>query len=286
MTAQLLDGRTLSEKMRGEIAEEVAAFKAQNGFAPAVAVVLVGEDPASKVYVKRIAKSFSDVGMGCEQVILPAETSEKDLKAKIAELNADSNTSGIIVQLPLPKPLTQDMVTDVLDPDKDVDGISPINAGKLALGQDCFVPNTPFGGLELLKRYGVQISGANAVVIGRSNIVGKPMALLLLQENATVTICHSRTKDLAGVIKQADIVAAAIGKAKMITADMIKPGAAVVDFGINPGENGIVGDVDFEAAKEVAAWITPVPGGTGPMTNIMLLRNTLTAARIALAKKG
>jgi methylenetetrahydrofolate dehydrogenase (NADP+)/methenyltetrahydrofolate cyclohydrolase len=247
-------------------------------------VVLVGEDPASKVYVKRIAKTFEDVGMTCQQVILPGDINPASLQAEIIKLNNDPKTSGIIVQLPLPKPLTQDVVTDVLSPNKDVDGIHPVNAGRLYLGQDGFVPNTPHGGLELLKGYGITIRGANAVVVGRSNIVGKPMAMLLLAEHATVTICHSRTKDLPSVIRSADIVAAAVGQAKMITGDMIKPGAAVVDFGINPGEKGIVGDVDFESAKEVAGWITPVPGGTGPMTNIMLLRNTLKAARLNLPK--
>lgn len=285
MTAKLLDGKALADKEAVEVAEKVKAFAAENGFAPGLAVVLVGEDPASKVYVRRIAKSFSDAGMGCEQVILPGSVSEAELKAKLAELNGNPRVSGIIVQLPLPKPLTQDMVTDTLLPAKDVDGITPVNAGLLYLGQEGFVPNTPAGGLEILKRYEIPLKGATAVIVGRSNIVGKPMAMLLLAEHATVTICHSRTRDLPGVMKQADILVAAVGQAKMITGDMIKPGAAVVDFGINPAEKGIVGDVDFESVKEVAGAITPVPGGTGPMTNIMLMKNTLTAARRALAKK-
>ncbi|MBI2864857.1 MAG: bifunctional 5,10-methylenetetrahydrofolate dehydrogenase/5,10-methenyltetrahydrofolate cyclohydrolase [Chloroflexi bacterium] len=284
MTAQLLDGKALADKEMVEVAEEVRAFQAENGFAPGLAVVLVGEDPASKVYVRRIAKSFTEAGMECNQMVLPGSISEAELKAKIRELNEDPKVSGIIVQLPLPKPLTQDMVTSVLSSAKDVDGITPTNAGLYYLGQGGFVPNTPAGGMEILKRHGIPLKGANAVVVGRSNIVGKPMAMLLLAEHATVTICHSRTRDLAAVIRQADIVAAAVGQAKMITGDMIKPGAAVVDFGINPAEKGIVGDVDFESAKEAAGWITPVPGGTGPMTNIMLLRNTLSAARRGLAR--
>lgn len=284
MTAKLLDGKALAEKLVVEVAQEVKAFQAQNGFVPGLAVVLVGEDPASKVYVRRIAKSFSDAGMECRQIVLSGSISEADLQAKIHELNDDPKISGVIVQLPLPKPLSQDMVTSVLSPAKDIDGITPTNAGLYYLGQGGFVPNTPAGGMEILRRYEIPFKGANAVIVGRSNIVGKPMAMLLLAEHATVTMCHSRTRDLAAVIRGADILVAAVGQAKMITGDMIKPGAAVVDFGINPAEKGIVGDVDFESAKEVAGCITPVPGGTGPMTNVMLMRNTLSAARQALAK--
>lgn len=279
MTANLLDGRALSQKMKGELAQEVRDFQARHGYAPTLAVLLVGEDPASQSYVKAISKSCSDAGIGCNQIVLPASTSEGDLKARLNQLNKDPRTSGVIVQMPLPKPLTQDMVTDVLSPDKDVDGICPASAGRLALGQEGFVPNTPMGGLELLKGYGIELVGKRAVIVGRSNIVGKPMALLLLQEHCTVTVCHTRTRDLPAVTREADILAAAIGRAGAVTADMIKPGAVVVDFGINPGEKGIVGDVDFEAAKDIASWITPVPGGTGPMTNVMLMRNTLRAAR-------
>ncbi|MBI2848944.1 MAG: bifunctional 5,10-methylenetetrahydrofolate dehydrogenase/5,10-methenyltetrahydrofolate cyclohydrolase [Chloroflexi bacterium] len=279
MTANILDGKALAGKMKGEIAEEVEAFKRQYGFAPSLSVVLVGDDPASQVYVKGIGKACSDVGVGCEQMVLPASITESELRAKIGELNGNSKISGIIVQIPLPKPLTQEMVTDVLSPAKDVDGICPVSAGLLVLGQDGFVPNTPAGGVEILKRYGVEIRGSNAVVVGRSNIVGKPMAFLLLAEHATVTMCHTRSRDLPAITRQADILVAAAGKARMITGDMIKPGAVVIDFGINPVQGGIVGDVDFESAREVAGWITPVPGGTGPMTNVMLLRNTLKAAK-------
>ena len=284
MTAQLLEGKPAAEQMKAEIYAEVAAFKDRHGFAPALAVVLVGEDPASKVYVKRISKSFADAGMGCSEVVLRADITPERLQAEIVALNGDPTVSGIIVQLPLPAPLTEKMVTDVLSPEKDVDGITPMNAGLLMQGLPCFVPNTPAGGLELLKRNGIEIKGKNAVIVGRSNIVGKPMAMLLLHEHATITVCHSRTRDLAGVCRQADILCAAIGKANMITGDMIKPGAAVVDFGINPQEKGIVGDVEFSSAKEVAGWITPVPGGTGVMTNVMLLANTLSAAKRALEK--
>lgn len=284
MTANLLDGRALSQKMKGELAQEVQDFQAKYGYAPALAVLLVGEDPASQSYVKAIVKSCSDAGVDCNKIVLPASTTQQELQAKLRELNADPRTSGVIVQMPLPKPLTQNMVTDILSPDKDVDGICPASAGLLALGQEGFVPNTPNGGMELLKGYGCDIAGKNAVVVGRSNVVGKPMALLLLQDNATVTVCHSKTRDLGAVCREADILVAAIGRAKMIKSDWIKPGAVVVDFGINPGENGIVGDVDFEAAREVASWITPVPGGTGPMTNVMLIRNTLKAARKLASK--
>ncbi|MDP2726252.1 MAG: bifunctional 5,10-methylenetetrahydrofolate dehydrogenase/5,10-methenyltetrahydrofolate cyclohydrolase [Dehalococcoidia bacterium] len=279
MTANLLDGRALSQKMKVGLAQEVQDFQTKHGYAPTLAVLLVGEDPASQSYAKAITKACSDAGIGCNQIILPASTTGEQLKARLRELNKDPQTSGVIVQMPLPKPLTQDMVTDIISPEKDVDGICPTNAGLLALGQEGFVPNTPMGGLELLKGYGIELVGKKAVIVGRSNIVGKPMALLLLQEHSTVTICHTRTQDLPGVTRKADILVAAIGKAGAVTGDMIKPGAVVVDFGINPGEKGIVGDVDFEAAKEVASWITPVPGGTGPMTNVMLMRNTLRAAR-------
>jgi methylenetetrahydrofolate dehydrogenase (NADP+)/methenyltetrahydrofolate cyclohydrolase len=265
--------------MKEEIAQEVRDFQAQFGYAPSLAVLLVGEDPASQSYVKAINKACGDVGIGCNLIVLPSNTTKADLQARLRELNQDPHTSGVIVQMPLPKPLTQDMVTEVLSPDKDVDGICPVNAGRLALGQEGFVPNTPLGGLELLKRYGIEILGKKAVIVGRSNVVGKPMLLLLLQEHATVTVCHTRTQDLPAVTREADILVAAIGRAKAIGGYMIKPGAVVVDFGINPGEKGIVGDVDFEAAVEIASWITPVPGGTGPMTNVMLLRNTLRAAR-------
>jgi len=274
-----LDGRAVAAKIKEELIRDVAVFAGAHGHAPGLAVVIVGEDPASKVYVKRISANCNEVGVRFERIALPAGASAVDLEAALVRLSEDPRTTGVIVQMPLPKHLSAKIVTDTLSPAKDVDGLCPVNAGLLMMGQPCFVPSTPLGGLELLKRYEIPLKGAEAVVVGRSPVVGKPMANLLLNEHATVTICHSRTRDLAAETRRADVLVAAIGKAKMITADMIKPGAAVVDFGINPTEAGIVGDVDFEAAKEVAGWITPVPGGTGPMTNVMLLRNTLTAAK-------
>jgi methylenetetrahydrofolate dehydrogenase (NADP+) / methenyltetrahydrofolate cyclohydrolase len=277
--ANLLDGRTVAAAVREELKAEIAAFAQAHGYPPALACVLVGDDPASKVYVKRIGSTCRETGVRLQQVVLPAETTADELRECIRGLNQDRLVAGVIVQMPLPKHLPTALVAEALSPAKDVDGICPINAGLLMLGEPCFAPSTPMGGLELLKRYGIPLKGARAVVVGRSPIVGKPMANLLLNEHATVTICHSRTVDLPSVTRQADVLVAAIGKARMITGDMIKPGAAVVDFGINPTESGIVGDVDFEAAQAVAEWITPVPGGTGPMTNVILMRNTLSAAR-------
>ena len=282
----LLDGRAIAAKIKEELTKDVGDFVAAHGYGPGLAVVMVGEDPASKVYVRRIAANCNEVGIRCERITLPAETTAEELRAALARLNEDAKTSGVIVQMPLPKHLPSKVVTDTLSPNKDVDGLCPVNAGLLLMGQPCFVPSTPLGGLELLKRHEIPLKGAEAVVVGRSPVVGKPMANLLLNEHATVTICHSRTRDLASATRRADVLVAAIGKAKMITADMVKPGAAVVDFGINPTDGGIVGDVDFEAAKEVAGWITPVPGGTGPMTNMMLLRNTLMAARRLLGEES
>ena len=275
----LLDGRVVAAAIKEELTGQVGAFASAHGFNPGLAVVLVGEDPASKVYVRRIQANCGEVGIRFQRVVLPAETSADELTAALVKLNEDSQTSGVIVQMPLPKHLSNKVVTDALSPDKDVDGLCPVNSGLLMMGQPCFVPSTPLGGLELLKRHDIPLRGAEAVVVGRSPVVGKPMANLLLNEHATVTICHSRTRDLAAQARRADVLVAAIGKAKMITVDMVKPGAAVIDFGINPTESGIVGDVDFDSAKDVAGWITPVPGGTGPMTNVMLLRNTLAAAR-------
>lgn len=279
---ELLDGKTIAGIIREETKSEVEAFGQRQGFAPGLAVVLVGDDPASKVYVRRISNSCKETGIRLERVTLSADCDVADLQSTLRRLGQDGKTSGIIVQMPLPGALArhgQEIVTEALPPNKDVDGLHPINTGLLALGRESFVPSTPLGGLELLRRYEINLVGLEAVVVGRSAIVGKPMASLLINEHATVTVCHSRTRDLPSVIRRADLVAVAIGKAKMITGDMIKPGAIVIDFGINPTENGIVGDVDFESAVGVASLITPTPGGTGPMTNAMLMRNTLWAAR-------
>lgn len=285
MEAKLLEGRPIANEIKQEVVDEVSSFRQKYGFVPTLSVVMAGEDPASQAYVKRIIKSFEDAGMGCQLRTLPQEATKEDLQGLIRSLNESPEISGIIVQMPLPPHLSQEMVTQVLSPAKDVDGIHPENAGRLFLGLEAFVPNTPAGGMEILKRNGIPIKGKKAVVVGRSAIVGKPMAMLLLAEHATVTICHSRTVDLGAVVREGDIVAAAIGKAHMITGDMIKPGAAVVDFGINYLDGKMVGDVDFESAKDVAGAITPVPGGTGPVTNVMLLRNTLVAAKRLINNK-
>ncbi|MBC7234400.1 MAG: bifunctional 5,10-methylenetetrahydrofolate dehydrogenase/5,10-methenyltetrahydrofolate cyclohydrolase [Chloroflexi bacterium] len=280
MTAEILDGRALSRTIAEEIAQQVQAFQSAHGRVPGIAVVQVGEDPASAWYVRQIERSFKRAGMEFALHTLPADAQAEDLVGLLKKLNADERTNGIIVQMPLPEHLPQTLVTDILDPRKDVDGIHPINAGKLMQGApDYFAPATPAGGMEILKRYHIDLKGKRAVMVGRSNIVGRPMALLMLHQHATVTICHSRTVDLPARCREADILVAAIGKAKMITGDMIKPGAVVVDFGVNVVGDSIVGDVDTEAAMEVASYVTPVPGGTGPMTNIMLMLNTLEAAR-------
>ena len=280
MTAQILDGRALAKTMTGEIAQAVERFEGEHGWTPGIAVVQVGEDPALSWYVRQIAKSFGSTGMRFAQHILPEEARPAELTDLLRTLNADPQTNGIIVQMPLPAHLPQSLVTDILDPAKDVDGIHPINAGRLMQQSgECFAPATPAGGMEILKRYGIELRGKHAVMVGRSNIVGRPMAMLLLHEHATVTICHSRTADLGAITREADVLVAAIGKAGMIKADMIRPGAVVVDFGVNVVDGKLLGDVDTEAAKEVAGYLTPVPGGTGPMTNIMLMTHTLAAAQ-------
>ena len=279
MTAQLLQGQPVAELIRGDLAEELARFKQEHAITPQIAIVQVGDEPAATAYVKRIIKAFTGAEMLSQIVQLPVDVPESDFKSTIARVNQDPAIHGVIVQMPLPPHLNQDMVTSLLSPLKDVDGIHPYNAGMLALGRSTFVPATPYGGLEILKRSGIEIKGKEAVIVGRSNIVGKPMFFLLLQEHATVTVCHSRTRDLPGVCRRADILVAAIGKARMITADYVKPGAVVLDFGINVVDGKIVGDVDFDAVKEIASAITPVPGGTGPTTNAILLRNTFEAAR-------
>ncbi len=282
MEARILDGKAIAATMKEEIIADVASFKETHGRVPGIAVVQVGADPASARYVKQIGRSFEEVGMGFRLETLDESATQAEVIRVVESLNKDSAVNGIIVQMPLPKQVSQEAVASTISPARDVDGINPINAGRLLAGAgDYFAPATPSGGMEILRRSGIEIQGKRAVIVGRSNIVGKPMAMLLLHENATVTVCHSRTRDLPAVAREADILVAAIGKARMITGDMVKPGAAVVDFGINIVEGKAVGDVDYDSARQVAGAITPVPGGTGPMTNIMLMRNTLRAAKSA-----
>ncbi len=278
MSAQLLDGKVMSEALRGEIAVRVAALK-EKGIHPGLAVILVGEDPASQIYVRNKGVGCEQVGIHSVTIRMPETTTQEELESQIRVLNADDSIHGILVQLPLPKHLDEAAALAVIVPEKDVDGFHIQNAGKLLNGLNGVVACTPKGALEMIRRTGVDLSGKEAVVVGRSNIVGKPMAMLLLQQNCTVTMCHSRTADLAAHTRNADVLVAAVGKAKFITADMVKPGAIVIDVGINRLENGkVVGDVDFENVKEVASWITPVPGGVGRMTITMLLENTVEAA--------
>lgn len=280
MTARIIDGKAAAAELRAEIAREVAALKANGKPAPGLHVVLVGEDPASKVYVASKEKLAAEIGMNSVAHRLPAETTEAALLAKIAELNADHGVDGILVQLPLPKHIDTGRIIDAIDPAKDVDGLHPINAGLLAGGKNGLVPCTPLGCMLLLKQALPSLSGLEAVVIGRSELVGRPVAQLLLQADCTVTIAHSRTRDLPAVVKRADIVVAAVGRPRMVKGDWIKQGATVIDVGINRMPDGkLAGDVDYAEAAEVAGAITPVPGGVGPMTIACLLRNTLTAYR-------
>jgi methylenetetrahydrofolate dehydrogenase (NADP+) / methenyltetrahydrofolate cyclohydrolase len=280
MTARILDGKAIAARVREEVRQGVAAFVTERGRAPGLDVVLVGEDAASVVYTRNKEKASNEVGMRGRLHRLPADTTQDGLLGVIAELDRDHLVDGILIQLPLPKHIAEQQVLDAVDPAKDVDGFHPINVGKLATGRQALVSCTPKGCMRLLAETGVPLVGARAVVVGRSNIVGKPMAQLLLAAHATVTIAHSRTKDLAAVCREADILVAAVGKAKMIQGDWVKPGAVVIDVGINrTAEGKLVGDVDFDAAKENAGWITPVPGGVGPMTIACLLENTLAAAR-------
>ena len=277
MAAEILDGKVMSERLRAEIAERVTALK-EKGITPGLAVILVGNDPASEIYVRNKGKGCKEVGMYSRTIRLPEETTQEELNSEIEKLNADSAIHGILVQLPLPKHLDeQDALAKIL-PEKDVDGFHLINAGHMLTGTPGVVACTPKGALYMIKSTGVDLSGKEAVVIGRSNIVGKPMAMLLLQQNCTVTMCHSRTQNLAEHTRRADILVAAVGKAGFVTADMVKPGAIVIDVGINRVDGKVKGDVDFDAVKEVAGWITPVPGGVGKMTITMLLMNTVEAA--------
>ena len=281
MTATIIDGKAFAANVRAKVTEHVTRLKDGHGITPGLAVVLVGEDPASEVYVRNKGKQTVECGMASFEHKLSAQTSEEDLLALIAKLNADATVHGILVQLPLPAHLNSDLVINAIDPAKDVDGFHISNVGLLGTGQKAMVPCTPLGCLMMLRDHLGSLSGLNAVVVGRSNIVGKPMAQLLLGESCTVTIAHSRTKDLAAVCRGADILVAAVGRAEMITGDMVKPGATVIDVGINrierDGKTKLVGDVDFASASDVAGAITPVPGGVGPMTIACLLANTVTA---------
>ncbi|WP_170404133.1 bifunctional methylenetetrahydrofolate dehydrogenase/methenyltetrahydrofolate cyclohydrolase FolD [Ruegeria arenilitoris] len=281
MVAQVIDGKAFAAKVRAQVADQVAKLKEENGITPGLAVVLVGEDPASQVYVRSKGKMTVEVGMNSYEHKLDVDTSEEDLLALVDKLNNDPAVHGILVQLPLPKHLNEDLVINSIDPAKDVDGFHISNVGLLGTGQKSMVPCTPLGCLMMLRDHHGSLSGMDAVVIGRSNIVGKPMAQLLLGDSCTVTIAHSRTKDLPDVVRRADIVVAAVGRPEMVPGDWIKEGATVIDVGINrierDGKNKLVGDVDYASAAERAGAITPVPGGVGPMTIACLLANTLTA---------
>ena len=278
--AVIIDGKAVSAAVRAEVAAEVEQLKAK-GITPGLAVIIVGDDPASRVYVNNKKKACSEVGMYSEEFALPADTTQEELLALVASLNGRSDINGILCQLPLPKGLSDKDVIEAISPIKDVDAFHAQNVGNIMIGDYSFLPCTPAGVMELLHRAGVEVAGKRCVVIGRSNIVGKPMAMLLLHENGTVTVCHSRTQDLAAICREADILVAAVGKAKFVTADMVKPGAAVIDVGMNRDEDGkLCGDVDYASVKPIAGYITPVPGGVGPMTIAMLMKNTLMAAKL------
>jgi methylenetetrahydrofolate dehydrogenase (NADP+)/methenyltetrahydrofolate cyclohydrolase len=281
MTAQLIDGNALAQTIRAEVAGRTAALKAR-GVNPALSIILVGEDPASQVYTKHKVNDSTQTGLAATLETYPADLSEADLLARIRALNDDPTVHGILVQLPLPKHMDSQKVIETISPAKDVDGFHVASAGALMTGAPGFWPCTPYGCMKMLESIGFDLRGKHAVVIGRSNIVGKPMAMMLLAKSATVTICHSATQDLGAITRQADVIVAAVGKRNLLTADMVKPGAVVIDVGMNRKEDGkLCGDVDFDGVKEVAGWITPVPGGVGPMTRAMLLANTLEAAERA-----
>ena len=281
MTAQLIDGNALAKTIRAEVAGRTAALKA-SGVNPALSIILVGDDPASQVYTKHKVNDSTETGLMATLERYPADMTEADLLARIRALNDDPMVHGILVQLPLPRHMDSQKVIETISPAKDVDGFHVASAGALMTGAPGFWPCTPYGCMKMLESIGYELRGKHAVVIGRSNIVGKPMAMMLLAKNATVTICHSATQDLAAITRQADVVVAAVGKRNILKADMVKPGAVVIDVGMNRKEDGkLAGDVDFDGVKEVAGWITPVPGGVGPMTRAMLLANTLEAAERA-----
>jgi methylenetetrahydrofolate dehydrogenase (NADP+)/methenyltetrahydrofolate cyclohydrolase len=286
MSAQIIDGKTIAGRVRIGVARDVEAFAGEFGGAkPGLATILVGDDPASAIYVKGKQKACREVGMEGFNFPLAADTPREEVVEVIERLNADPAVSGILLQLPLPGHLDGAELTGMIDPRKDVDGLTPVSAGLLALGREGLRPCTPSGVMTLLDAAGAQLEGAEAVIVGRSNLFGKPMAQLLLGANATVTICHSRTRDLAAVCRRADVLIAAVGRAQMVKADWVKPGATVIDVGMNRGESGLLGDVDFDAVKDVAGAITPVPGGVGPMTVAFLLRNTLQAARMQRSER-
>ena len=288
MTAKILDGKAIAKQIQAEIKTEVAEFVEQSGVTPTLAAVLVGEDPASQVYVRNKERACKRAGLNSQLHRMSSDSTTEQVLAKVNALNDDPSVHGILVQLPLPEQVDSLLVLDAVDWRKDVDAFHPTNVGLISQGRPRFLPCTPHGIVQMLHRSGVTTEGKNVCVIGRSDIVGKPMALMLVQRssamggemaNATVTMCHSRTPDLPSVTRQADIVIAAVGRANFVTADMVKPGAVVVDVGINRTDDGLVGDVDFEAVSEIASWITPVPGGVGPLTVTMLLRNTFSAAK-------
>jgi methylenetetrahydrofolate dehydrogenase (NADP+)/methenyltetrahydrofolate cyclohydrolase len=280
MPATIIDGKEVAARVRAEVARDVDAFRERTGRAPGLATILVGDDPASAVYVANKRKACAEAGIIDFHQHLPDDASQDHVAAVIEDANGNPEVSGILLQLPVPPELNGKELTALIEADKDVDGLTPVSAGRLMQGAPGLRPCTPLGVLELLDSYSVPLEGAEAVVVGRSDLVGKPVAFLLLERNATVTMCHSRTRDLPGVCSRADVLVAAIGRAEMIGADYVKPGAAVIDVGINRTDGGLRGDVQFEAVRERAGWLTPVPGGVGPMTIAMLLRNTVTAASL------
>lgn len=279
-----MDGKKIAEQLTEIVKRDVAKFEAARSIKPGLTVIIVGENPASKVYVNRKHKACEELGIASEVVRLPETTSEEQLLQEIDRLNGDNRVHGILVQLPLPKHINSELVLERISPLKDVDGFHPVNVGNLTIGKEGLVPCTPYGVIKMLEICGIPVEGKRAVVLGRSNIVGKPMTMLLMSRNATVTVCHSRTKDLAAVCREGDILVAAIGKPEFVTKDMVKPGAIVIDVGINRVGDKLVGDVKFDEVQEVAGYITPVPGGVGPLTIGMLLHNTLKAAELQLDK--
>ena len=282
---EIIDGKKISAQIRGSIKEETARFIAETGVTPGLAVILVGSDPASQIYVRNKKKACEEVGFKSFEYLMPESATEEELKELVNKLNHTSEVHGILCQLPLPKHISEKAVIESISPMKDVDAFHPVNVGRIMTGDYNFLPCTPAGIMELIKSTGVEIAGKKCVVVGRSNIVGKPMAMLLLHANGTVTMCHSKTADLKKECLEADILVVATGKAKMIKADMVKPGAVVIDVGMDRDENGkLCGDVDFDEVSKVAGYITPVPGGVGPMTIAMLMRNTYTAAKIAASR--
>jgi methylenetetrahydrofolate dehydrogenase (NADP+) / methenyltetrahydrofolate cyclohydrolase len=286
VVAEIIDGKAIAADVRTQVARDVAEHRGRYGEAPGLATVLVGDDPASKIYVGGKHRASEEVGIRSIAHELPADTPEHELVELVEELNADDAVTGFIVQLPLPDHIDPARVVGAIDPRKDVDGLTPTNAGLLVQGREALVPATPSGVMELLRRSGAELEGAEAVVVGRSDLVGRPVSSLLLAENATVTMCHSRTRDLAAVCRRGDVLVAAVGRPRLITGDMVKPGATVIDVGTTRTEDGLVGDVDFDSAARQARAITPVPGGVGPMTIAMLLRNTLLAARAQVSVRS